>query len=110
MNMAERAAEPGTFEFIEQKIRRDAKGTEFGGDFEWLCKWFLENAPKYRHELKQVWLWREWPDRWHEFEKGIDLIAKTRGGQLWAIQTKAHSPERGSSRSPQTSRPVSRSH
>ena len=26
----------GTFEYIEAKIRRDAEGTTFGGDFEWL--------------------------------------------------------------------------
>lgn len=29
----------GTFEYIEAKIRRDAEGTTFGGDFEWLCQW-----------------------------------------------------------------------
>jgi hypothetical protein len=28
---------PGSFEYIEAKIRNDAEGTEFGGDFEWLC-------------------------------------------------------------------------
>ena len=38
----------GTFEYIEAKIRRDVDDTSFGFDFEWLCKWFLENAPSYR--------------------------------------------------------------
>ena len=45
---------PGTFESIEAKIRRDAEGTTFGGDFEWLCKWFLENAPRYRGQFDKV--------------------------------------------------------
>jgi len=54
----------GTFEYIEAKIRRDVDDTSFGFDFEWLCKWFLENAPSYRGMFKDVWLWHDWPDRW----------------------------------------------
>ena len=53
--------QPGTFEYIEAKIRRDAECTTFGGDFEWLCKWFLENAPRYRGQFEKVWLWKDWP-------------------------------------------------
>jgi hypothetical protein len=29
-------ADKGSFEFIEDKMRSQAKGTEFGKDFEWL--------------------------------------------------------------------------
>ncbi|MCH8924189.1 MAG: DEAD/DEAH box helicase family protein, partial [Planctomycetes bacterium] len=83
----------GSFEFIEAKIRRDARGTEFGGQFEWLCKWFLQASPKYRNQLDQVWLWDEWPDRWGT-DTGIDLVARTSGGDLWAIQAKADHPSR----------------
>ena len=54
----------GTFEYIEAKIRHDAEGTLFGGDFEWLCQWFLENAPRYRGQFDKVWLWKDWPERW----------------------------------------------
>ena len=36
------ASEPsvtnGTFEYIEANIRRDAEGTSYGGDFEWLIQ------------------------------------------------------------------------
>ena len=35
--------QPGTFEFTEAKIRRDAEGTAFGGDLEWLCQWSDSN-------------------------------------------------------------------
>ncbi len=82
-----------TFEFIEAKIRRDAEGTGFGGDFEWLCQWFLENAPRYRGQFDKVWLWKDWPDRWGT-DAGIDIVARTRAGELWAIQAKADHPER----------------
>jgi predicted helicase/predicted transcriptional regulator of viral defense system len=80
------------FEQIESRIRRDAEGTSFGGDFEWLCKWYLENAPLYRGKFRKVWRWGEWPDRWGR-DCGIDLIAETTDGDLWAVQCKAVSPE-----------------
>ena len=85
----------GTFEYIEAKIRRDAvgDGTLFGGDFEWLCKWFLQNAPRYRGLFETVWLWKDWPDRWG-IDAGIDIVARTRTGELWAIQAKADHPDR----------------
>ena len=83
----------GTFESIEAKIRRDAEGTAFGGDFEWLCQWFLEHAPRYRGQFDKVWLWKDWPERWGT-DAGIDIVARTRTGELWAIQSKADHPDR----------------
>ena len=67
---------PGTFEYIEAKIRSEASGTEVGQHFEWLCKWYLQNAPIYRGQFRKVWHWSEWPDRWGR-DCGIDLIAET---------------------------------
>ncbi len=78
----------GTFEYIEHAIRTAAVGTEFGTDFEWLCRYFLLTAPKYKGQVKSVWLWNEWPGRWGA-DKGIDLVAQTVAGKLWAIQAKA---------------------
>ncbi len=84
----------GTFEYIEAKIRRDAEGTtSFGFEFEWLCKWLLETAPSYRGQFDKVWLWKDWPDRWGGLS-GIDLVARTRTGELWAIQAKAYRSDR----------------
>jgi superfamily II DNA or RNA helicase len=62
-----------------------------GKQFEHVCKWYLQNDPVYAHDLKFVWLWKEWPDRWKESEAGIDLVAQTRDGKLWAIQAKDYS-------------------
>ena len=80
------------FEQIEALIRREAHGTSFGRDFEWLCKWYLEHAPLYRGKFRKVWRWDEWPDRWGR-DCGIDLIAETIDAELWAVQCKAVSPE-----------------
>jgi len=63
-----------------------------GLEFERVCKWFLENDPVYSHELKRVWLWRDWPGRWGG-DAGIDLVGEDRNGELWAIQAKAYKPK-----------------
>jgi superfamily II DNA or RNA helicase len=81
-----------TFENIENKIRESGDKNKFGKDFEWLCKYYLENHPIYRSLLDKVWLWNDWPDRWGR-DAGIDIIAETKNGRKWAIQCKAVSPE-----------------
>ena len=60
-----------------------------GHQWERLCKWFLQNDPRYKGQLEKVWLWDEWPGRWGP-DAGIDLVAKHRDGSLWAIQSKAY--------------------
>ena len=84
---------PGSFEYLESVIRRDAEGTLFGRDFEWICQWYLEHAPLYRGKFRKVWRWAEWPDRWGP-DCGVDLIAETHDGKLWAIQAKAIAADR----------------
>ena len=71
----------------------DADPQKRGRQFEHICKWFLQNDPVYSHELKNVWLWKEWPDRWKETEAGIDLVAEHQDGTLWAIQAKAYAED-----------------
>ena len=62
-----------------------------GRDFERICKWMLENVPEYRSQLRQVWLWDEWPGRGSR-DIGIDPVAEARDGGLWAIQAKHYDP------------------
>jgi predicted helicase len=62
-----------------------------GRQFEELCRWFFTNDPLFTTQLKRVWLWRDWPGRWGP-DAGIDLVAKTNAGELWAIQAKAYHP------------------
>ena len=72
--------------------RLGASKKERGDEFERLCKWFLENDPIYATQLEKVWLWDEWPERWGP-DAGIDLVARTKQGELWAIQAKHYAPE-----------------
>ena len=63
-----------------------------GSQFEVLTKWLLENDPRYVSQLKKVWQWDEWPEKWGP-DCGIDLVAETHKGELWAIQCKAYDPK-----------------
>ena len=38
-------------------------------------------------------MWKDWPGRWG-IDKGIDLVAETTNGKLWAIQAKGVHPDR----------------
>lgn len=62
-----------------------------GHQFEQLSRWYLQNAPEYRDKVKRVWLWSDWPGRWGA-DAGIDLVAETHEGEVWAIQAKAYDP------------------
>jgi superfamily II DNA or RNA helicase len=88
----------GSFGYIESKIRRESRNTtELGHAFAQLCVWYLENAPIYRGKFDRIWLWQDWPDRWGP-DCGIDIVAKTRNGDLWAVQAKAIDPSRAVSK------------
>lgn len=61
-----------------------------GERFEMLMKRFLLSYPLYANELKEVWLWNEFPYR-KDFgcnDLGIDLVALTVNDEYWSIQCK----------------------
>ena len=65
--------------------------------FERLTQLYLQTTPEYRTELQHVWLLREVPADIRRRlnlpgpDEGIDLIACTRRGEYWAIQSKFRS-------------------
>ena len=67
-----------------------ADDRERGLQFEQICSWFLQSDSAYRRLIRRTWLWRDWPGRWGS-DAGIDLVAETHEGLLWAIQAKAYS-------------------
>ncbi|WP_280304994.1 DEAD/DEAH box helicase [Nocardia abscessus] len=60
-----------------------------GRQFELICRWFLAHDPVYASEVRQVWLWNDWPGRWGG-DAGIDLVVLDRQDRLWAVQAKAY--------------------
>jgi hypothetical protein len=63
------SANVGAFADLANQL--DADDRVKGKQFEHICKWFLTNDPVYKHELRRVWRWDEWPGH----------------GELWAIRT-----------------------
>jgi superfamily II DNA or RNA helicase len=61
-----------------------------GDYFEDLVVWYLQNSPIYRDRIKKVTKFYDWPDRWKGVEAGVDIIAETIDGELWAIQAKGY--------------------
>jgi predicted helicase len=65
-----------------------------GRIFERLVQLYLQTAPEYRTILQDVWLLRDVPPKVRQelklplSDEGIDLIARTRRGEYWAVQAK----------------------
>ena len=65
-----------------------------GDLFEHLVKAFLLLDPEYATKISEVWIHHEVPSairkklRLPDSDQGIDLIARTKGGEFWAIQCK----------------------
>jgi superfamily II DNA or RNA helicase len=77
---------------------RELSKIEKGRAFERLTQLYLQTVPEYRTELKHIWLLSEVPGDVRRRlklpgprDEGIDLIARTRRGEYWAIQTKFRS-------------------
>jgi superfamily II DNA or RNA helicase len=62
-----------------------------GKQFECFVKWFLTSDPEWLTQVAQVWLWKEYPNRWGH-DCGVDLVFKHKNGQTWAVQAKCYSP------------------
>lgn len=67
-----------------QKIKAD--------QFELFVKWYLKTETRWKHQIKKVWRWDEWPGRYGP-DCGIDLVAETYDGKLVAIQAKIYNPD-----------------
>ena len=67
----------------------DDDSNKKGDQFEKFCKWFLENDPVWKPQVKIVWLWNDWPERWGA-DLGIDLVFEHTNGEIWAVQSKCY--------------------
>ena len=81
------------FEQVLEKYRKIAfSERDKGTRFERLMQAYLKTDPRYTSELKEVWLWNEFPYR-NDFggkDTGIDIVVKTYKGEYWAVQCKCY--------------------
>ena len=81
------------FEKVINKYREQAfSEADKGTRFERLMQAMLNTLPPYCNELKQVWLWNEFPYRQSIslHDTGIDIVGLTADNQYWAIQCKCY--------------------
>ena len=64
-----------------------------GKQFERIAKWWLTQDPIRSLDVKQAWLWEEWPERSGP-DIGIDIVAEMFDGTLCAIQAKCFDENR----------------
>jgi predicted helicase len=83
------------FEQVLQKYRDTSSSERYKGyRFERLMQSFLLTYSQYDGLFSKIWLWDEFPSR-HDFgsgdkDLGIDLVAKTKHGDYWAVQCKCY--------------------
>jgi len=83
------------FDQILQKYRDTSVSERHKGyRFERLMQSFLKTYPIYDGDFTDIWLWEEFPSRADfgvgDKDLGIDLVAKTKNGDYWAIQCKCY--------------------
>jgi predicted helicase len=87
------------WENFDQRMRELSK-SEQGRNFERLVQLYLQSQPEYRTTLRDVWLLRDVPADVRKainlpyLDEGIDLIARDRHGEYWAIQAKFREQDR----------------
>ena len=79
---------------IEGIGRSGATNKKKGDVFERFLQLFFTHHPDFKVQLETVWLENEIPDDVKEacnlpsIDKGVDLLARTKQGEYWAIQAK----------------------
>lgn len=58
-----------------------------GEKFERLCKTILENAPVFKSQVQEVWMYKDFHGKFDK-DDGIDLVVLKRNGSYVAVQCK----------------------
>ena len=85
-----------SFETVLDKYRTVSYSErDKGSRFEELIGRYLMTDPAYANQLDRVWTWMDFPYR-NDFggrDTGIDLVARTKTGEYWAVQCKCYSED-----------------
>ena len=86
----------GTFNQYYRLLQKeyDEKGNSSGKGvpFEKFVKKFLKTSPVWSSQIKDIWLWDEYPNKWSR-DIGIDLVFHNHLGKKWAVQAKCYDPK-----------------
>ena len=86
----------GTFNQYYKLLQKeyDEKGNSSGKGtpFEEFVKKFLKTSPVWSSQIKDIWLYKDYPYRWSR-DIGIDLVFHDYLGKKWAVQAKCYDPK-----------------
>lgn len=78
-----------TFKDVVNKLNKlDPKVK--GRVFEHLCLDFLKVSSDFKNEVRNVWLWDDFPYNDGQHDTGVDIVVKDYNNQYWAIQCKCY--------------------
>lgn len=84
-----------TLDDVVKKLSSFEIEKEKGDYFENVVVWFLKHSPIYKNLInpKKVYLFKDWDhkEKWR-VESGVDIVAETISGELWAVQAKGYQP------------------
>ena len=78
-----------SFEGVLESLKaRGGSESERGTLFERFCKKVLKTSPFFSDDIKEVWLWKEFPGNFNRHDNGIDLVVLDKNLEFWAVQAK----------------------
>ena len=85
------------FQSVLNYIREHARSERQKGDlFEQLMQKYFTEAPDYKDQFSEVYLWKQWAQLRTEFDStdiGVDLVAEKHDGTYCAIQCKCYAED-----------------
>ncbi|MDR1404293.1 MAG: restriction endonuclease [Candidatus Methanoplasma sp.] len=84
------------FSDVLDKYRSEQSSkSDLGTKFEELMSRYLLTDPVYSARIDKVWTWGRFPLRSQlgDHDTGIDIVARTKDGEYWAIQCKCYSED-----------------
>ena len=75
-----------SFDKLIHSIQKDGND---GKAFEKFIKIFLKTDAYWKTQVRDVWMWEEYPDKWSK-DIGTDLVFRDKYGYNWAVQVKCY--------------------
>ncbi|GHT37510.1 hypothetical protein FACS189427_10550 [Planctomycetales bacterium] len=81
------------YDILDQICVTKTSERDKGTRFEELIRQYLLKEPEYAQQYRQVWLWKDYPNRNNRPDTGIDLVAETIDGEFVAVQCKCYAAD-----------------
>ena len=80
------------YKLLQREYDEKGNPSAKGRPFEVFVKKFLKTSPVWSSQVKDIWLWEEYPYKW-SIDIGIDLVFHDHLDKKWAVQAKCYDPK-----------------